>query len=124
MYFITTIKLPWDKFNALWPNPNPKTGGRLFDREDLHEFKACWGYYSDFEKAKKIVLENLTDIYENGSYNLAVIENLDEGSLFATEELWFSAKPLKNEEGYIDAYDVKEIDKPERFANFCGWALA
>lgn len=122
MYFITTIKLPWDKFDAVWPDP--KTGGRLFDREDLHEFKTCWGYYSDFEKAKKIVLENLTDIYENGTYNLAVIENLDEGSLFATEELWFSAKPLKSEEGYIDAYEVNEIEKPKRFTNFCGWALA
>lgn len=116
MYFITVIDLPWDRFDKEW---DPASGDGLLGSE------ICWGYFSEFDKAKKVVLENSTDIYEFGSYNLAVIEEVGEGVPAMPEnEWWFSAKPIRGVGGEIKSYEVTEIQKPKRFEIWRGWALS
>jgi len=115
MFFINVIHLKWHKFDMEWNPP---------DHDDLSGDSTCWGYVSDFELAKKIVLENKSDIFENGSYNLAVIEEIGEGIPSTVDnETWFSAKPILGGRNHIIAYDVEEIDKPKRFTNIIGWSL-
>ena len=82
--------------------------------------RRCWGGLYSLEMAKDLVLNNRTDIYEMGYYNLALIEELAEGipTISCRNNLWYNVKELDT-----DKYDVKEIDCPEPFDVYCGWAL-
>lgn len=98
MYFVTVLKLDtelWDK--------ERKSG------EDLYKRIRCWGYYDKEGTARRAVLENWTDIYEEAYYNLAVIEKLASG-IPAThgEETWFSVTPV------IDPEAVKWQEEKEK----------
>ena len=113
MYFVTVIKLPWDKFDVEW---NVRSNEGL---ENLHGHRACSGYFPDLEQATKCVLQNWTDIYENGYYNLAVIEMIGWGiPAMADEEWWYQAKPILDISKCIKDYAVSKIDKPLRFQQY------
>lgn len=116
MYFVTVIHLPWDKFNVEWDV-------RLV-KDDLHGHRACSGYFPDLEQATKCILQNWMDIYENGSYNLAVIERIAWGiPAMVDEEWWFQAKPILDINKHIKEYVVAAIDKPLRFQQYAMWAF-
>lgn len=69
-----------------------------------------WGWYSKFSSAEKSVLENHTDIFEYGYYNMAVITKIYEGVCALGEEIqWYSSKQTKNS---LEP-DVKKIKKPK-----------
>ena len=87
--------------------------------------KRCWGFLYDKEMAKKVVLNNLTDIYEIGYYNMACIEEIDEGipAFSAGRVTWYDVIPVWSEDGCIDNYEVKEMACPKRFEGYCGWSL-
>jgi len=93
--------------------------------EELHKRKRCWGFLYDKKMAKKVVLNNLTDIYEIGYYNMACIEEVDEGipAFSAGRVTWYDVIPVRSDEGYIEGYDVKEMACPKRFEGYCGWSL-
>ncbi len=62
----------------------------VLDNEGLR--KRTWGWYEKFEDAENVVVNNLTDIFERGYYDLAVIEEMPEGILtFAENEFWYRA---------------------------------
>ena len=63
----------------------------------------CVGWFGDIESARRVILTNSADIYEQGYYNHAVIEELDEGLYpHPVSETWFCWR----DEGY------KQIEKP------------
>ena len=54
--------------------------------------KRTWGWYEKFEDAERAVIENHTDIFERGYYDLAVIEEMPEGVLAVAESaVWYRA---------------------------------
>jgi hypothetical protein len=66
----------------------------------------CVGYYPYLSDATQCILENWGDIYENGHYTHAVIEEVKPGIYaFPRREWWY--KWEKEERGYMP------IDKPE-----------
>jgi hypothetical protein len=55
-----------------------------------------WGFYKNLTKAKKCVVENWTDIYENGYYNYALINAFAEGvCVTPLKQHWFKVTYLK-----------------------------
>lgn len=78
----------------------------------------CWGYYLDAETAKKCVLENWTDIFEDGYYNVAVIEAIPEGVVpIGTQEIgWYR---------YDDDTDAGvPMERPPVLKHYCMFAFA
>jgi hypothetical protein len=74
---------------------SPSPGPIIFFVTVLHDKqkrKRTWGWYLKFKDAEKAVLENHTDIFEMGYYNLAVISAFPEGVL-AVEEMTWSIQP-------------------------------
>jgi hypothetical protein len=70
----------------------------------------CWGWFRRFEDAESCVKDNEHDIYEGGTYNMALIEKVAEGvTCLAVEEHWYSVK--------FDGkgYKVTVSNKPEDF---------
>lgn len=114
LFFVTVFDLKKDMREVKRKNDEPFIGGR------------CWGFLYSLDQAKEVVFNNLTDIYENGSYNLACIEELDEGipAVSMGRVLWYDVAAVWPENGCIQKYDVKEIVCPERFKGTCGWSLA
>jgi len=98
-YFITVFeKLDIDELGL------PSTGA---DR--------CWGFYRDKEKAFQCVHENWTDLEET-IYHYALIEEYEEGiSNLTGYRQWFKFDLEKK--GYV------EIDEPEGYKHFVGFAL-
>jgi hypothetical protein len=71
-----------------------------------------WGWFPTLELAEKAVVTNDADIYEDGYYNVAILEEMTWGSLaFARAEHWYSATPIVAD-GRITGYDVQAIEKP------------
>ena len=94
MYFITQIEY------------NEKTGELIND---------CRGYFSSFEDAENVVINNITDLYES-CFNYVVIENIPEG-LYKTDlnPHWYKY----NSE--TDKYD--KTTEPKFANNYYGFAL-
>lgn len=68
-------------------------------KDDAHFDKRCWGFFSEEATARKAVMENWTDMYEDASYNLAVIEEINEGlPAHSVKETWFLVDPIWNVE--------------------------
>jgi hypothetical protein len=89
----------------------------LHSKERRHR---CWGYFSDEETAVKSVLQNWTDMYEHGYYDLAVIETIPEGLCAVPDKTtWFSAEMVGDSE-----YSVTRLSEPpERFQRVGMFAL-
>ena len=87
----------------------------------LYKRIRCWGWFEKEEDAEACIRENWTDIYENGYYNLAMIEPMTQGPLCVhpRQNRWFDVE-------YVDqnTYNVTEIEKPERFKHICGFSYA
>lgn len=67
----------------------------------------CWGFYTDLDKAKYIVENNITDLWET-IYNYAVIETYNEGiSGYADERIFYQYDIEK--EKYIQIPELKEV---------------
>ena len=138
MFFVTCI----------WVPPH------LQDEEEISgkfDRTRCWGYFKDYEKAERSIKENWTDMFEDGYYNLAVIEAIGEGFINVPLACWFRVEPVMNEKrkvvniksGIVAAaqsgaesgptregnwrvkgYDVTELDEPPVcFKGIAGFAL-
>jgi hypothetical protein len=93
--------------------------------EDLYTRKRCWGYYPSYDMARKSILRNWTDMYENGYYNLAMIESILPGIVNLPASTWFKVIPVsKDSNNWIENYEVSEIEKPKRFKNYIGFSYA
>ena len=72
------------------------------------------GYFSKYEDALEVVTKNYGDIYEEGYYPYALIENVPEGLYkYDTEPQWFKWD--------IDGY--KQCDTPEEYKNTVGFGI-
>ena len=73
------------------------------------------GYYEDLETARKCVEENWGDIYEDGYYKYAVIEDVEPGLYQSCEStpIFFEWK----DDGF------KEIDRPVELKGFFGLTI-
>lgn len=73
-----------------------------------------WGYFLELEVAVRAVQENDADIYEDGYYNLALLEMVPWGTLSIPEaELWFQVDYDRPN----GAYAVTPTDKPAALAD-------
>ncbi len=87
------------------------SGDRHFTRH------RTWGWFPTFEQAETCVMENHTDIYEDGYYNTVVLEEMAWGPLaLAKTEHWYSVTALLDKDRRVSGYDVKKIEKPEALA--------
>ncbi len=78
--------------------------------------KRTWGWYEKFEDAERAVIENHTDIFERGYYDLAVIEEMPEGvAAVEVEAFWYRAKYAQGKDDPV----VTKIKRPSGFALNC-----
>jgi len=75
-----------------------------------------WGWFSKLEVAQKAVAENWAEMYE-GSYPIALIEEVAEGLLMAEErrEWWFKWSPKYR--------SYKPCKKPKQLGSVIGFGL-
>lgn len=117
IYFVTVFYLDekYREDKSFMPKDDDKWESYLYKRI------RCWGWFKDEKDAERCIMENWTDIYENGYYNLAIIEPHKQGpiGLVHRKDRWFDI-------GYIDGhtYNIKEIQKPARFGNIVGFSYA
>ena len=75
---------------------------------ELNE-ERTWGYYFDYSNAEKAIINNITDIFEMGYYNYAVISEMRPGVAMVPEnyndQKWFKAE--------YDCVDIKLEDDPK-----------
>jgi hypothetical protein len=103
VYFVVCLYFPEDKW-----------GDKDFSVTKKDYQKVTCGFFRDYELAERVVKENITDIYENGYYNLAVIEEVQEGMLGIPEKsTWFSVEYVSQ-----DKYNITVIDKPPCFKSW------
>ena len=52
-----------------------------------------WGYYTTYHEAERVIVDNITDIYENCYYNYGLINEVPPGILVMhkTKENWYKA---------------------------------
>jgi hypothetical protein len=92
--------------------------GKIYTITVLHSKKTrrrrTWGWFGDYEAARRCIMENRGDIYECGFYNLVVIEELPEGTIISADKQdWFSVEYDFDDGG---TYIVVPIHKPLKFA--------
>lgn len=77
----------------------------------------CWGWYSNLDDAKAVVLSNATDMFECHFYDYAVIEEYKEGICqIVKNEWWFYADYEKaDRSGGLPMPVVTEVPKPACF---------
>ena len=67
-----------------------------------HSHARCWGFSFSLEEVTKWVLGNATDMFEQGYYNYAVIEQVPAGLLpFAKPIAWYKYAYSKDEETIV-----------------------
>lgn len=67
----------------------------------------CWGFYTDKDKAKYVIENNVTDLWET-IYDYAIIETYDEGiSGYADERIFYKYDKESNK--YIEIPEPKEV---------------
>ena len=76
------------------------------------------GFYTDLETAKQAVEKNCCDLYENGYYKYAIIEEREDGLYSYCENPLFYKW-----EGTIKDGGYKPIDRPEATNGFCGFTI-
>lgn len=114
MFFITVLKL------------KPLT--RQTAEEVPWERRRTWGFYAELDHARRVVEYNSTDIFENGYYDFAVIEQIEEGPLgLRTDHEWWAAMypALLAKHPIVEPVTIEAIraaicdyDSIERFASF------
>jgi hypothetical protein len=90
-----------------------------FDKGHIKDSR-CWFYWHTLSVAKRSVLENYTDMFECGQYNLAVIEELKPGfNVVLSKEWWYAATTMRREENEDYEYEtlVKPTTKPQGLSN-------
>ena len=76
------------------------------------------GFYKDFATAERAVLENCCDLYEDGYYKYAVIEELEDG-LYP-----YCSKPkFYKWQGDIKTGGYKKIRRPKATKGFFGFTI-
>lgn len=95
------------------------------ERVDLEGYRIkrqrTWGYFDTFELAEEYVLNNYTDLFECGYYNLAVIEEMGPGiCASATREWWYRAEYTGGGETW---HDIQKIEKPPYFEHVCNFGI-
>lgn len=82
-----------------------------------------WGWFPSLAQAELTVMSNDADIYEDGYYNIVVVEEMSWGSMaMAVAEHWYAAKPVVVDH-QIQKYDVSKIDKPEAIAGIVHFGM-
>jgi hypothetical protein len=72
---------------------------------------------------EKSVVNNHTDMYEDGYYNTAVLEEMPWGPLaVAKAEHWYSVTPIVDGKKLI-GYDVRSTEKPEGLAGLVSFGM-
>jgi hypothetical protein len=98
---------------------------QLGDEQCAIKRSRTWGWFPDLAEAEKVVRSNAPDIYANGAYTTAVVEEMGAGPLtLATSEHWYRAKRIKP--GGIESpgtYEVEPIDKPELLRGIVGFGM-
>lgn len=85
-----------------------------------------WGYYFKFEDAEQAVLSNATDMFEDGYYREAVIEEVPEGIIpFAKAKQWYVADypTSPNDDGNFGDPVVRKVDPPEWSTMAVNWGI-
>ncbi len=102
-------------------------GGRGTSRSNKNHGERCWGWFSDYATAEKAVLANWTDMFEDGYYDFAVIEEVKEGlCVYCPPEKcrWFyadyRAKPEHEQDGNPL---VTPCDAPLWSQSLIGWCF-
>ena len=76
----------------------------------------CWGFYDLFIEAQNVVINNVSDIYEN-TYHYAIIEEYEMGIFGATLNRWFYKYNPENKK-------YEPMSEPEQLKHFIGFALS
>ena len=76
------------------------------------------GFFEDLETAKKAVEENWGDLYEDGYYKYAIIEEREDGLYSHCENPLFYKW-----EGTVKDGRYKPIDRPEATKGFCNFTI-
>lgn len=81
----------------------------------IHGRKRTWGYFFEHKDATLAVLTNETDMFEDGYYDVAVIEEVPEGLLPMVEDAnWYRwEKPGR----------VVAIAVPEQYRHICSFSM-
>lgn len=99
----------------------------VFGKEDSDVLRRqrTWGWYSTWAAAAKAIQENHTDMFESLYYDVAVIEEVDEGILGeSVERGWFSAKEGPGEGNATWLHPiVTKMDRPEWASGICNWGM-
>jgi hypothetical protein len=83
-----------------------------------------WGWFPTLAQAEQTVKTNDADIYENGYYNVVVVEEMAWGSLaMAKAEHWYSAVARLDDERCVAGYTVTKIDKPAALQNTVSFGM-
>ena len=83
-----------------------------------------WGWFPTLSLGEQAVLANHGDMYEDGYYNAAVLEEIPWGPCArATAEHWYAATYIPSADGGLGAYDVGLFDKPEAIASLVGFGM-
>lgn len=84
-----------------------------------------WGWFPTLDLAEEAVRGNHADMYEDGYYNVAVLEEFPWGALaIARAEHWYAAVPhWATRSTSIDHYDVRKIDKPTALEQVVGFGM-
>jgi hypothetical protein len=121
IYVITTIQFGYKYIN------NKKSGDGKYHsfekRTNQTQSKyftivrdRTWGWYTKLEYAQDAIKINACDIYEDGYYSHAVIEEMEEGILaYPIKETWYKWKGSIRKGGY------KPGRKPREFKNIAGF---
>lgn len=60
-----------------------------FIEHGLIERHRNWGFYNTFAEAEEVIMENITDIYENAYYNYGIINIAVPGIAVRYETNWY-----------------------------------
>ena len=114
MYFITTLQLGKRSDDPKW-NELIREGLKSdILKETYIKESRCVGYFNSYEEAEEIVTGNYGDLYEEGYYQYAVIENIPEGLYqYDFEPVFFK----------WDNGEFKKCDRPEGLENICGLSI-
>jgi hypothetical protein len=120
IYFVNVFMVPQHLLDQ-----EPKKEDKLRDWDcTMYRRHRCWGWFMDVNEAKKVIENNVGDIYECGYYNLAMIESSEEGfSFLGTKPLqWYKVDYNPNSQSGEFDYTVAEIDPPKRFDRVVGFS--
>jgi hypothetical protein len=80
----------------------------------------CWGWYSEHERAETAVLGNYTDMFEANYYDVAVIEEVQEGIIARCMRRWWYRANYKSPSS---PPVVEKIEEPEWAKNVTGYGI-